>query len=831
MRNIEGSLLSPAGRFGQLPLALSLLVWAPDPAAAQSCFHPQGGQSFGVLGDLNGSGNTNVADALCALLSATAASANPGNPVWPACLSAASLRADLNCDNTVTVSDVQLQVGLALGIGIPQALDPSASGCVSSCAPCAQQDPLEPARCGWVSPHLGGTVASADGQAYVEVPPAVLAAPIVVQVERVASPAVAVPRLSDVYEFGPDGLAFDGPVKVCLAATAPPPGGDDRCLGYLDTAKTPPEWTCEDTCLTQISPSFWCGKTNHFTNFAILLNGGAGTSSCESKLEVLGESGGTVATPNGAASVEIPPSVLTAPTPVAIARVDAPVVDTARASGVYDLTPHGATFTKPVRVCLETTPAKEGDGRCLGFLDESESPPKWKCEDSCLQQVSPSFWCGQTSHFTNFAVLLGSGGSSSSCEKGEGVVPSGGGVVITPDNGAAAVFPEGALLEPRTVTVTRVRNPQVDAERISNVYAFEPALDSTALAAGSSVSVCIKAPPPPPGGDNRCLGYLNTDASPPKWECQDDCLLRDKDGMVCGETDHFTNFAILLGGGASTDSCDSGAGEVGADGGEVSTLGGHAFLALQLLSVTDLFNFDVSRVPKPSVEVLRASDVYEVGPSGTTFGAPAQVCLRPYPLVAKAAEGGCLGYLDTSESPPTWKCEDPCLEKSDDRLCGETDHLTNFAILLSASGAGSSSCHSAEKTIGPAGGTVALPSGNAGVTFPPNAVSAPTLVRIEPVSSPAVEAPRISDVFDFSPHGAQFSNSATICLRTTGGGGAAAHRCLGYLDTAATPPQWKCQDECLTEAPGGGYCGKTDHFTNFAILLKGSGGAAGCGPQ
>ena len=42
-----------------------------------------------------------------------------------------------------------------------------------------------------------------------------------------------------------------------------------------------------------------------------------------------------------------------------------------------------------------------------------------------------------------------------------------------------------------------------------------------------------------------------------------------------------------------------------------------------------------------------------------------------------------MGYLDESKFPPTWKCEDKCLDGNDlDFECGNTPHLTNFALLL-----------------------------------------------------------------------------------------------------------------------------------------------------
>ena len=42
----------------------------------------------------------------------------------------------------------------------------------------------------------------------------------------------------------------------------------------------------------------------------------------------------------------------------------------------------------------------------------------------------------------------------------------------------------------------------------------------------------------------------------------------------------------------------------------------------------------------------------------------------------------CLAYLDVNFSPARWVCQDKCLKKKGDSLCGKTDHFTNFAILL-----------------------------------------------------------------------------------------------------------------------------------------------------
>ena len=67
----------------------------------------------------------------------------------------------------------------------------------------------------------------------------------------------------------------------------------------------------------------------------------------------------------------------------------------------------------------------------------------------------------------------------------------------------------------------------------------------------------------------------------------------------------------------------------------------------------------------------------------TQLDAPLTVCLA---LASKIKKGErvCLSYYD--EQRGKWRCEDKCLTtngtKREDTLCGQTDHLTNFALLF-----------------------------------------------------------------------------------------------------------------------------------------------------
>ena len=64
-------------------------------------------------------------------------------------------------------------------------------------------------------------------------------------------------------------------------------------------------------------------------------------------------------------------------------------------------------------------PPPQGDGDiCLGFWNERRSPPRWECEDPCLERndEDQNQICGRTTHFTNFALLLQNGyGKDSDC--------------------------------------------------------------------------------------------------------------------------------------------------------------------------------------------------------------------------------------------------------------------------------------------------------------------------------------------------------------------------------------------------------------------------------
>lgn len=256
---------------------------------------------------------------------------------------------------------------------------------------------------GRISPTLGGLAIASDGNAWISVPPGGVVKDTQIKIREVARPIVDTPhRASGVYDFSPDGLTFGTDATLCMAAKVPE--GHRTCLGFIDENTVPPVWRCQDECLTQVSPSFWCGKTDHFTNFAVLLRGNKATGSCDAPGEALvsAVTGGTVVSADQKALISVPPGALRADTTIRIAPVKTPPESSQILSDVYDFGPDGLTFRTPATICIESDSAI-APGACLGYFDDKKRT--WVCE-SRLEDRRNNEYCGQTDHFTLFAILL-----------------------------------------------------------------------------------------------------------------------------------------------------------------------------------------------------------------------------------------------------------------------------------------------------------------------------------------------------------------------------------------------------------------------------------------
>ena len=69
----------------------------------------------------------------------------------------------------------------------------------------------------------------------------------------------------------------------------------------------------------------------------------------------------------------------------------------------------------PLTICLSLRNNTKGRDACLSFYNERKS--KWECEDECLSTTGKDdgLVCGQTSHLTNFALLLRGNDAKSLC--------------------------------------------------------------------------------------------------------------------------------------------------------------------------------------------------------------------------------------------------------------------------------------------------------------------------------------------------------------------------------------------------------------------------------
>ena len=113
------------------------------------------------------------------------------------------------------------------------------------------------------------------------------------------------------------------------------------------------------------------------------------------------------------------------------------------------------------------------------------------------------------------------------------------------------------LIAPSGSIIT-INNPDIDlinqsdtSDIVSFIVDFQLSDGSTDL--GGDVEVCFESNHN--SNDNLCLGYLDESLNPPEWICQDHCLQKNSDGLICGNTDHFTNFALLLSGSGNKGNC------------------------------------------------------------------------------------------------------------------------------------------------------------------------------------------------------------------------------------------------------------------------------------
>lgn len=105
--------------------AVGFAVFATGGDAQAQCLTPPG--------DLNDDGKTNVLDLQCGIFVSLFDSGAPGITELPACLKAPEQAADINCDGSVTVSDVLITVNYAVNLPLAGAIDADGDACPDAC--------------------------------------------------------------------------------------------------------------------------------------------------------------------------------------------------------------------------------------------------------------------------------------------------------------------------------------------------------------------------------------------------------------------------------------------------------------------------------------------------------------------------------------------------------------------------------------------------------------------------------------------------------------------------------------------------------------------------
>lgn len=100
---------------------------------------------------------------------------------------------------------------------------------------------------------------------------------------------------------------------------------------------------------------------------------------------------------------------------------------------------------------------------------------------------------------------------------------------------------------------------------------------------------------------------------------------------------------------------------------------------------------DVVIIPQVSSIVIDITVLDTDGNTVTSFDDPFEIC---FSSDEHGSGDVCLGFFN---SDGEWECEDYCLEDTGDSLCGESRHLTNFALLLDSEAGSSSRCGSSSQ--------------------------------------------------------------------------------------------------------------------------------------
>lgn len=263
---------------------------------------------------------------------------------------------------------------------------------------------------------------------------------------------------------------------------------------------------------------------------------------------------------------------------------------------------------------------------------------------------------------------------------------------------------------------------------------------------------------------------------------------------------------------------------IGEAGGSLELLELHFVVPENAVPNGTALEVTVSDVDPGVEDVTPITSVYEFGPDGTAFTSDVFVSFD----VPDLAEGAIPIVYWTNDAG---EFEEQATWWSDGRVHALTRHLSRAFVGTSTLPRLSLLCKT-QPTVGRGvclksaavgsneGGTRAFAEARDVVATLLPGASGTLTIRNTPVHPGAVGLPSLLTIYDID--GTEISgldNGVQICFRGTLTDDQMNNTaCLGFYNEMSGT--WECQDECLTQSTDT-VCGKTDHFTSFAILLTG----------
>jgi hypothetical protein len=269
-----------------------------------------------------------------------------------------------------------------------------------------------------ITKDQGGEVKTPDGAAIAEIPAGALKEDTTIYIEKATTAEPPNFKLAGfAFDFGPDGLVFEKPIKITLKYDWTKLGAakeDDLKIYWLNKVNGKWEPLVSEVDKTRKEVSAW---VTHFTLFApmaavgVVPSPGGGGGGGAAPAPGIGSEGGKVTGAAGKAMVDIPAGALDKKIDitikqVALAQVTAPPATLKLAGDIYEFGPAGTKFKKPVTIILQYDPAKlagtKEETLVIYYLDETAKV--WVSLNGTVDKTKHTVTV-KVDHFSKYAVM------------------------------------------------------------------------------------------------------------------------------------------------------------------------------------------------------------------------------------------------------------------------------------------------------------------------------------------------------------------------------------------------------------------------------------------